>query len=132
MITAMRFAEDLEIFKKEAPFELFGYPMGTSNRITNCQYTTVEGIQVKDARADPAAFSLETTGFQYIHHRSKCPLKAQYFEKVGSSLDDNPVVVEYLKESIDLAKRELGVAEVICFDWRVRSDCLPYFCASPP
>jgi hypothetical protein len=115
----MRFAKNLEIFKTETPYELFGYPDGTSNRITNCEYVTVNDIKVRDVRTTPRDYGLDTTGFKYIRHRSACDLKSEDFEAAGSTLDNNPAVLTYLDETISLVKQELGCDNVICFDWRV-------------
>lgn len=119
MLTAIRCVKDLELFKTEVPYELFGVPEGTSNRITNCEYTTVEGVKVQDVRTAPGDYTLETTGFKYIRSKSNCSLKAEHFEAAGSSMDNNPVVLEYLTETIDLIKREFQTQRVICCDWRV-------------
>lgn len=119
MLTSLRFAKDLERFKTEVPYELFGYPNGASNRITNCEYMTVNNIRVHDIRSTPKDYGIDTTGFKYIHHKSSCELQAENFERAGNSVDNNPVVLAYLDETITLVKNELAADQVICFDWRV-------------
>ncbi|KAK4176445.1 hydroxylase/desaturase CTB9 [Triangularia setosa] len=125
MLTSLRFLIDLELFKKEVPFEIFGYPYPTSERITNCEYEIINEIEIQDVRVSPAECSLDTTGFTYIHHKSACELRKEHFEKVGSSLEDNPTVVAYLNESMRLVKDRLGAEKVICFDWRFRRTGAP-------
>jgi hypothetical protein len=120
LITPLRFALDLPVFENEVPYELFGYPLPTSDRITNIDFETIEGINITDVRELEIEPSLETTGFKYIKHKSRCTLEPKYFESAGTSIGGNPVVLDYLDETIDLVKSELNTEKVICFDWRVR------------
>lgn len=122
MITALRYLKEDPIFEKEVPYELFGHPNQPSERITNCHYVLRKGVVVHDVRDSNEAFTLESTGFKYVKHQTKHPLKAEYFEKVGNTYKSDDVVTAYLEESIAVLKEQLGIDKVICFDWRVGSE----------
>lgn len=115
----LSFVKPLDIFKSEVPYELFGFPDSTSPRITNCQYMTVDSINIQDIRTTSEILSLDTTGFKFIRHKSSCSLTAEHFERAGSSITGQPVVHAYLEETLNLIKNELGADKVLCFDWRV-------------
>lgn len=124
MLTQLRFAEDRDIFRKEVPYEVFGYPTPTSERITNCLFEDIDRVKIEDVRDSPEQrYSLDTTGFTYIHHHSQCELDSKYFEKAGSSVENNPTVLAYLDETIQLVKDQINAKKVICFDWRVGVFC---------
>jgi len=125
MITALRYLKEDPIFEKDVPYELFGHPNQPSERITNCHYVLREGVVVHDVRDSNEAFTLESTGFKYVKHQTKHPLKAEYFEKVGNTYKSDDVVTAYLEESIAVLKEQLGIDKVICFDWRFRRSGAP-------
>ncbi|KAK4221670.1 hydroxylase/desaturase CTB9 [Podospora fimiseda] len=120
MLTQLRFAQDLEIFQKEVPYEIFGHPTPTSDRITNCKFETIGGVEIQDVRDVAQDYSLNTTGFAFMHHESKCRLNPKDFEKAGNSLENNPAVLAYLEENIELIRDLVGGEKVICCDWRFR------------
>lgn len=120
MLTKVKYLRDSRLWDIEIPYELFGYPVYDSGRITNCEYVTFDNVPVKDVRDIVSPFDLESAGFTYIKHHSTCPLLAEHFEKVGSDLSNNSVVAAYLEETMSLVERQLSAEKVICFDWRVR------------
>ncbi|KAL6828082.1 hypothetical protein V8C40DRAFT_274522 [Trichoderma camerunense] len=125
MMTPLSFVKPLDIYKSEVPYELFGFPDSTSSRITNCQYMTVNNIDIQDVRTTSEVLSLDTAGFKFIRHKSNCPLTAEHFERAGSSVNGQPVVLAYLEETLDLVKNELGADKVLCCDWRFRRSGAP-------
>lgn len=80
---------------------------------------TVNNIDIQDVRTTSEVLSLDTAGFKFIRHKSNCPLTAEHFERAGSSVNGQPVVLAYLEETLDLVKNELGADKVLCCDWRV-------------
>lgn len=112
----LQFLQDLPIYKHEQPYDLYGYPEQQSETQTNCEFEN-KAVTVIDAR-EGIPPTIETHGFMYFQHQSSCELDAKHFETVGG---ENKVVVEYLAETIDLVQRMLNAVDVICFDWRVRS-----------
>lgn len=121
MRTTLKYLANDPLHEWEKPYEMFGLTEVPENQRSNCQYMTIDGIQLLDVRDSNETFSLKDQGFKYVHHRSKCPLSADDFEKPGDAL--NPNVDAYLKETIAFVRNELGASQVICFDWRVGSDC---------
>lgn len=116
--TSLKFLSDLEIFDKEQPYELFGYPTFDAGKITNCEYEVVNNIYLGDVRKKTGEFTLDTAGFQYIRHPSAAALDAAFFESTGNT--DNEVVAAYLNETMQLIKSQTGAKKVVCFDWRFR------------
>jgi hypothetical protein len=125
LVAPLRFALDLPVFKKEVPFELFGYPTPTSDRITNVEFTTIDEIKINDVRDLQPEPTIDTMGFQYIKHQSRCPLEPKYFERAGTEIEGNPVVLDYLDETIGVVKSQFQADKVICFDWRFRRTGAP-------
>jgi len=70
---------------------------------------------VEDVRDEDGIFTLEGSGFMFIHHQSQFRLTAKDFESSHSSSR----ITSYLEETMDLVKRELGSTKAILYDWRV-------------
>jgi len=113
----LQFLQDLPVYKREQPFDLYGYPEQQADTQTNCQFET-KAVTVTDARENITP-TIETHGFMYLKHESSCELHAKHFEAVGG---DNKMVMEYLCETVDLVQRLFNAVDVICFDWRVGSE----------
>ena len=118
MLTKLKYLSDIPLLEFEQPYELFGHPTLDSGKITNCEYSIVDDVQIQDIRKGKLHCGLDTTGFTFLKHTSSCFMSADDFESAGNDLD-NERVVKYLEETMGLVKHELCATKVICFDWRV-------------
>lgn len=118
MLTKLKYLSDIPLLEVEQPYELFGYPTLDSGKITNCEYSVVDDVQIQDVRDGILQYGLDTTGFTFLKHTSSCFVSADDFESAGND-PNNERVVKYLEETMSLVKHELCATKVICFDWRV-------------
>jgi hypothetical protein len=116
MLTTLTFIEDNPLYNEEKPFRLVGFPNMPSDWQTNCKFVDQPNIVVLDARSHEKDFVLDDCGFKFIQHQSQCCLDIEEF---GLSKKNSQNLVKYLEESILLAKQQLGISRVTCFDWRV-------------
>ncbi|KAF1954828.1 hypothetical protein CC80DRAFT_116765 [Byssothecium circinans] len=116
--TSMRFVPDLDIYKKQKPYELWFTPEKGIPR-TNVQWQEVTGITVHDMRGADVGF--ESTGFIWTRHTSKYlpdPLLNSVADESRKSRSE--LVKSYLEETAELVKAQLGADCVFVEDWRHR------------
>jgi hypothetical protein len=119
MLTTLKFMADLPRYESEKPYEMFGLTEIPAQQRSNCEYVAIDDIPLLDVRDYlEETFSLKEQGFEFLRHKSQCPLSASDFELPGNEMSPN--VETYLKETIAIVKERLGALEVVCFDWRVR------------
>ncbi|KAH8591411.1 hypothetical protein B0O99DRAFT_690768 [Bisporella sp. PMI_857] len=121
MLTTLTFIEDNPLYNEEKPFRLVGFPNMPSDWQTNCKFVDQPNIVVLDARSHEKDFVLDDCGFKFIQHQSQCCLDIEEF---GLSKKNSQNLVKYLEESILLAKQQLGISRVTCFDWRIRENSM--------
>jgi hypothetical protein len=117
MLTSLTFLADLPIYDTEKPYQIKGFPDIDEAVRTNVVRLKHDGIDIANARDLPCEMTFEECGFRWLHHASKFAVKSSDFE---AKSDDNPYVLGYLQETMDLVRTELGAKSVLCFDWRVR------------
>jgi hypothetical protein len=115
MLASIEFLADLPLYKHTQPYELYAYPNNGSHKESNCEFKTAE-IEVSDIRGKHADYSIANNSFTIVKQATKCVLDASVLEKAP---EGNEVVNEYLKETMEIVKENLGGTKVICFDWRV-------------
>lgn len=119
MLTTLNFAKDSPLFKTEVAYELFGFPTYDSPVVTNVDVEAVNDVLLRDIRDFPSVSNLETAGFKFFNHHSRCDLDSKHFEDANGKEGTAEVVLDYLDESINLFKKHLGTERIVCFDWRV-------------
>ncbi|OCL09233.1 hypothetical protein AOQ84DRAFT_404936 [Glonium stellatum] len=117
MLATLKFLSDLPLYDLEKPYELCGFPEVPQSDRSNCQFTDHNNIKLEDVRGQENKYSINDYGFAFVNHTSSLDLKAQYFEHQNRN---DAVVNTYLKECIELVKREIGADRVVCIDWRLR------------
>lgn len=107
---------DLSLWENEKPYELNITNLSSEVPRTNCKYTQ-HNVCIRDIRALHIQPSLETMGFKFVKHVSKC---LPPFDDLGDETN-NSAVVPYLEETVDLVKSHLNAEKAFAVDWRVRS-----------
>ncbi|KAF2810716.1 uncharacterized protein BDZ99DRAFT_462061 [Mytilinidion resinicola] len=115
MQDVLKFLCKLPLYESVQPYDLYGYPEQQAETQSNCQFEA-KPVSTRDIR-ELGNTTIETHGFTYFHHESKCDLNSKHFEEVKA---DKTVVQEYLYETIDMVRKKLDAVDVICFDWRFR------------
>ncbi|ETS76504.1 hypothetical protein PFICI_11891 [Pestalotiopsis fici W106-1] len=106
----IRYVQKLPKYETEKPF-IAAIPEGTVDLekipITNLEYEEklVDFVDVRQALTD---FTLQTSGFQFLSHKSKYP-------RVSTTELDG-----YQRETEDVLKKLLDAEEIVCYDFRVR------------
>jgi hypothetical protein len=106
-------------YLQEKPYQIISglYPSGWQ---TNCRFSEVNGITIRDCRLHPENYSLETSGFEFQNW--PCPSSIGLDNLRQESLVDKTQTIEpYLLDTIRRMKERLNAVDIICFDWRVRS-----------
>jgi hypothetical protein len=116
MQTTVKFLRELPKYEVEQPYELYGYPMRESEKITNCEFEYVRDLKVENARPSMKTFKLRDSGFEFVHHQTKIAFTAENFESAGNQ---SQIVNAYLEETMAMVKKKVGASDVVCFDWRV-------------
>lgn len=116
MLTALTFLADLPIYETVKPYQIKGFPDVDDAVRTNVVRIKKDGISVENVRKSTRETEFEECGFRWLKHESKYAIKSDDFE---ARSDDNPFVLGYLQETMDLIRAELGAKAVFCFDWRV-------------
>ena len=116
MLTDLIFLSDLPLYDYEKPYILLGFPDIPEEKRTKSHFTAHKQIYVESIRGREEEFSIAKHGFTYLKHASECSLRPELFER---ETKDDSVVMAYLKECIELVRKQLGGAQAMCIDWRV-------------
>ena len=114
LYVSMSAIEDLPLYDIEKPFELW-YPAEPQFPRTNCKFVDHTNVPVKDARTSLDGLTLDTAGFQFVHHKSQSLPKAGH----GGIHGGDAGLEAYLNETITLVRDHLEAETVLCYDWRV-------------
>ncbi|OBZ68697.1 Uncharacterized protein in dcmA 3'region [Grifola frondosa] len=97
----------------EAPYQYVeGHPEGEPQ---NNIGTDPQPVVIHDARGNESAYTLDTTGFQYVNWPS--------VEK--DFVDEETIKTKYYKEVEDILKKETGAKRVFIFDHTIRRNPEP-------
>lgn len=117
-ISSLSFLDNDPRYQHEKPYEIIA-GMAPSGWKSNCKFTTVPGLLIRDCRNFRDQLTIDTCGFEY--HDWDCTSNLQYdiFESADGG-DLSTLIEPYLLETIARVRERFHAEKVVCFDWRVR------------
>lgn len=113
MKASLSYLSNLPKYDVEKPYELWLDEVPAQIPWTNCMFKDESEIEFNDARAQDVQLDYDSFGFKYLSHPLTPRLKSWQFWEDRSSR------FEYLRDCIDLVRKEFRADKVICYDWRV-------------
>jgi hypothetical protein len=121
---SLTYLDDLPQYELEKPYEVWVPVVGDVPK-SNCHFTEHHDIPVHNIRDyDNSAFTLDTSGFQYLSHESHHLPDS----KVLTGPEGEQSVIPYLEETAQLVKDILQAKKVFTYDWRVSILFLCFVC----
>lgn len=113
-LASLTFLSTSPKYDLEKPYEIWI----DSHEETNCVFQEYHDIRIKDIRDITDQFTLDSSGFEYIEHKSIA------LPPSGAELEDGGrhSILPYLNETLELVRDYTGASKAICFDWRVSYD----------
>lgn len=94
MQTTVEILGELPKYEQQQPYELYGYPIRESEKMTNCEFEYVRDLQVQDARPSMKNFGLQESGFEFVRHKTQVAFTADNFESAGNQSQDINAYIE--------------------------------------
>jgi len=124
IITRLSFLDRDPVYQHEKPYEIIS-GIAPSGWQSNCKFSSVANIAIKDCRKSRSSFTLDSCGFEYVDWPASSDFDFNVFQS-QNRFDAAGLVERYLLETMALAQARFCAEKVICIDWRVRwhqSEC---------
>ncbi|KAI1086407.1 hypothetical protein F5B19DRAFT_479364 [Rostrohypoxylon terebratum] len=119
IISSLSFLDNDPRYQHEKPYEIIA-GMAPSGWRSNCKFSSVPGLLIRDCRPFRDEFTIDKCGFEY--HDWDCTAHLCYDKFDSADGGDLSALIEpYLLETISRVRERFRAEKVVCFDWRLRS-----------
>lgn len=115
MTASFHFLSESLLLSTEKPYEVFMTAIPDGLPKTNCEYTTHDGIVIRDARDGKYEVTLEEFGFCFLRADDFPAPTMGCFES-----GEEHKVARYLRDTVTFVHQHIPADKILCFDWRVR------------
>ena len=103
----LQYLAPLKLYETVKPYSLASSGSCTLPR-TNIQTAAYDIVEISDIRGQLSEFSLETSGFEYLKHETKCTFDSK-----------QAIEEDYVDEMAEVLKKRLSARSVYIFDYTV-------------
>lgn len=108
--TTLEFLDRLPIYRSEAPYQIIpspDRPVVDTSKLSNIKLRSGE-VKILDLREQEGPFSIETTGFEIVHHHCE-----------NLQFSNHDALTNYARDTEELLHERLSPVFVKCWDQKV-------------